>query len=463
MRKFVILFTVVISVFSLFSIIRVSAQTELERERTELEAELERLEMEIRQSEMDITRTEAEKESLRYQISVIENKVNNLNYQIHRNNLIISDLGLQIGNTEDSIYRTTLKINDSREKMGDTLRAIHREERKSLLFILLMEDDLSSFFTNLTLLERLSEETKVILDEIKALRSSLQGQRVTLSEEKEEVERVARIQAMQKAEEEAARAERQRLYGLTEEEYQRQLQEKRELEARAEEIRSRIFQLIGIPEVEMPTFGEALEVARWVERLTGVRPAFLLAIITQESALGRNVGQCYLVDADTAMGKNIRTGEMVSNVMKPMHLPGRKGDTDDFLRITRDLGRNPYETPISCPIPSVGGYGGAMGPAQFIPTTWAGYQSRLTSILGRIPDPWSVNDSFLASGLLLSDNGASTNERTAALRYFAGGNWSNPSYSFYGDQVVRRTNCVQVFIDQGTMTPECSSLVFIPQ
>ncbi len=463
MSKIKILFISLIFLASLGVALSISAQTNLETERAELEKELERLEQEIRRSEIDITQTEAEKDSLRYQISVIENKINTLNYQIQRNNLLINDLGLQIGDTEQSIQKTTAKIQDSQKKLGDTLRTMYREDRKSVFFILLTEDDLSSFFSNLTLLERLSEETKNVLDEIKILKASLQGQKITLSEEKEEAERVARIQAIQRAEEEAARLEREKLYGLTEEEYQAQLEEKRDLEKQAEEIRSRIFQLIGIADVEMPSFGEVLEVAKWVEQETGVRPAFLLAIITQESLLGRNVGQCNLVDADTATGRNVRTGEIIQNVMKPMGLPGRKGDIDDFLRITREIGRNPYETPVSCPIPSVGGYGGAMGPAQFIPTTWAGYQNRLASILGRLPDPWKVSDSFLASGLLLSDNGARVNERTAALRYFAGGNWNNSKYSFYGDQVVVRTNCMQTFIDKGTMSNECSRLVFIPE
>ncbi|GAH47901.1 unnamed protein product, partial [marine sediment metagenome] len=60
-------------------------------------------------------------------------------------------------------------------------------------------------------------------------------------------------------------------------------------EITAAEIRARIFELIGVPKA--PTFGEALDIAKYVEGITGARPAFLLAILQQESAIGKNVGQ----------------------------------------------------------------------------------------------------------------------------------------------------------------------------
>jgi hypothetical protein len=40
-------------------------------------------------------------------------------------------------------------------------------------------------------------------------------------------------------------------------------------------------------------FGEAVTIAKWVSgQVSGVEPAFLLAILTQESSLGKNVGTC---------------------------------------------------------------------------------------------------------------------------------------------------------------------------
>ncbi len=413
-----------------------------------------------RQYEQDIERTEEEKRSLANQIASLENRMNQLDHQIRQSEVRIRDLGFQITSTQESINRMNLKIEDHQEQLTDILRVIEKEDRKSVLEILVADESLSGFFNNLTSLERLSRESQNILNEVRDLRNSLETEEQRLARERQEAQRQAEIHALQKQESAAARREQEYLYGLTEEEYQRQMSEKQFIEERAQEIMNRRLALVGLPESEMPSFGEALEIARWVEGITGIRPAFLLAIITQESALGRNVGECYLRDADAGSGIRISTGAHVSNLMA---VPPRSARNDParFLEITRILGLDPYSTPVSCPFQI--GYGGAMGPAQFIPTTWWNQRPQLISILGREPNPWKLQDSFLASATYLANLGGIHNERTAALRYYAGSNWNDPRHSFYGDQVVRRIDCLQTFIDHGTMSAGCSSLVFIPE
>ncbi len=414
----------------------VFAQTDKEEERAALEAELEKLEREIAEASRNLTITEAEKQSLQYQLNRLQGEINHLTAQINRNRLVIQNLGLKIADTQGSIIKTTEKIEKSREEMAETLRTLNMESRASVLEILLTEDNLSDVFGSLNSLERLSGETKGILDEVKALRRSLQGYKEELEGDKAETERVARIQEAQKAQEEASRKEQQRLYGMTEAEYQKQLAEKQELERKAEEIRQRIFELAGLPpDVKAPTFGEAYEIAVWVENVTGVRPAFLLSILQQESALGRNVGQCYLADTSSGASVHIRTGQQYSNGIHPTR------DIPPFLIITRELGRDPLKTPVSCPLSY--GYGGAMGPAQFIPSTWQSVRASVTNTLGREPDPWSIRDSFMASGTLLRMNGASARTRDAewraAMIYFSGGT-TNSSFFWYANQVVDRAN-----------------------
>ncbi len=146
--------------------------------------------------------------------------------------------------------------------------------------------------------------------------------------------------------------------------------------------------------------------------------------ITQESNIGKNVGQCYLRNQNTGAGIVIKSERSISKVMSP------KRDISPFLSITEELGRDPYYTAISCPMSY--GWGGAMGPAQFIPSTWISYRSRISNVLGRPADPWSIKDAFLASGIYLSDYGAAKQtydgEFNAALSYFAGPGWYKSSY-----------------------------------
>lgn len=412
------------------------------------------------QYEEDLERTEAEKRNLANQIANLENRMEQLDYQIRQSEIRIKDLGYQIASTQESITRMNAKIEDHHEQLEEILKLIEKEDRRSLLEILVVDQNLSDFFNNLTALERLSKESQSILNEVRDLRNSLETTEQRLAREKEEAQRQAEIHALQRQESAAARQEQEYLYDLTEEEYQQQLSQKEIIEERAQEIMNRRLTLVGLPESEIPSFGEALEIARWAENITGIRPAFLLAIITQESALGRNVGECYLREPSTGAGIRISTGANVPNLMATPPNSYRN-DAEKFLQITEMLDLDPYSTPVSCPFQV--GYGGAMGPAQFIPTTWWNQRPQLVSILGREPNPWKLQDSFLASATYLANLGGIYNERTAALRYYAGSNWNNPRHAFYGDQVVRRIECLQTFIDDGTMSASCSNLVFIPE
>ena len=386
------------------------------------------------QIEKDITKTEKEKKTLQNQIYILSNKIKNLSYQIYQSNVVIKDLGLQIEDTQSSIEKTSFKIRESSESLIFILRTIYEEDEKSIVEIFLEDSGLSDFFDNLVALETLSTKNRELLQNIKELKEYLEVQKQALDEEKQDLENLVVIQTLQKQESEKTKDEREYYLGLTEAQYQEQLKEKEKTAEKAAEIMTRIFELIGIPEA--PTFGEALDIAKYVEKITGVRPALLLAVMTQESNIGQNVGQCYLKNPSTGEGIVISSGKKVSRVMKPMGLAGRKGDVDDFLKITKELGRDPYNTPVSCPMSY--GWGGAMGPAQFIPTTWVLYRDKVKAIIGKAADPWNIKDAFLAAALYLADYGAAQQtynaEWKAVMIYFSG--TTNTKYRFYGDSVM---------------------------
>jgi membrane-bound lytic murein transglycosylase B len=286
-------------------------------------------------------------------------------------------------------------------------------------------------------LETLNSRKEDLLEEVKFLKTDLEDQKKSLDGEKSDLEATVKMQALQIQESQSNKATQEYYLGLTETEYQQILSQKEQVEKKAAEIRARIFELVGVSST--PTFGEAYEIAVQIEKITGVRPALLLAVITQESNLGKNVGQCYLKNTTTGSGVTV-SGVSVSNVMKPSR------DVQPFLQITKSLGRDPFNTPVSCQMPSVGGYGGAMGPAQFIPSTWVLYEDRLEEIIGSAADPWDIRDSFLAAALYLADAGATKQtyeyEWCAALTYFTGSCSLNNQvrYEFYGDSVMSRAS-----------------------
>ncbi len=392
--------------------------------------------------EKDLEKTEKEKKSLQNEIYTLNNKIKSLDYQVYQGNVMIKDLSLQIRDTQSSIDKISFKIEDSRDQLVNVLRTVYEEDQKSSIEILL-EGSLSDFFDNLVYLENLDSKLQETLENTKNLKSYLGEQKEEMGEEKEDLENLTKIQTLQKQEKAATKKEQEYYLGLTEQQYQKQLEEKQETEKTAAEIRTRIFELIGVPKA--PTFGEAYELAKEVEKLTSVRPAFLLAVLTQESNIGKNVGQCYLRNTKTGEGIYIRTGNKTYKTMSPSNIPYFL-EIIEKLNKAKDLARDPFETPISCPMSY--GWGGAMGPAQFMPKTWGeyGYGERVEGITGKVSDPWDIKDAFLASALYLSDYGAVrqtyNGEFNAALSYFAGPSWYKSRYKGvyerdYGYPVMR--------------------------
>ncbi len=233
------------------------------------------------------------------------------------------------------------------------------------------------------------------------------------------------IQELQKQAIERDEAQKQEILSVTrgqEKAYQDLIADR---EKSAAEIRAALFALRDTSAIP---FGDALAFAKQASAQTGVRPALILGIIAEESNLGENVG----------------TG----NWRDDMH-PTR--DQPIFEQITKELGLDPDSMPVSKK--PWYGWGGAMGPAQFIPSTWILYKDRIAQITGQNPpNPWDARTAIFASALLMMDNGADAGgypaERLAALRYFAG--WANASkaaYAFYGDEVMELADKFQRQID----------------
>ena len=205
-----------------------------------------------------------------------------------------------------------------------------------------------------------------------------------------------------------------------------------------DEITAKKFELLGI--FETFTFGEVLDIAKQTGGMSGIRPAFLLAILQEELKLEK-FDMCYVTNFNTGEGVRINDGKKLAKVMKPDR------DIQDFLNITRGLGRDPSKTLVTCPMSF--GWGGAMGPADFIPSTWIRYKDKIEEITGKPADPWDIKDAFLAAGLYLSDSGAKTKTRdgewNAAMIYFSSS--TNPTYSWYADDILAITDKIQADIE----------------
>jgi len=396
---------------------------DIARREAQLRAQLQQLEGEIEDQRELVQGKQKEAVSLERDIAVLDGQIYQSQLQIRARDISINQIGSSIVSKTEKISQLGLKLNRERASLAEILRRTQENDDATLVELVLSGENLSDFFSDVDDFDSIQAAMQASFALLRTIRSDTQVEKESLEDKKVEEVDLRSIQQLQKKSLEQAEDQKEEILEVTrgEEAVYTQILESRERDAAS--IRAELFNLRGTAAIP---FGEAVELAFAVSDKTGVRPAFLLGIIAEESNLGENIGQCNLPD-DPPIYK-------WQSIMKDPR------DTVPYLDITRRLGLDPNQMPLSC-APSYG-YGGAMGPAQFIPSTWALYESRIADLTGhKPPNPWDPGDAFTASGILLSDNGAKygdfASERLAALRYFAGWKNANKSaYSFYGDDVM---------------------------
>ena len=407
----------------------VQAQTTGEEKaaaRQALEQELAEIEQQIKAYEQQLKVIKGEKNTLQNKIRQLKNKQAALNLQIQATNLKISDLERKITATLSDIEQNETMMAALKGQLAEYIRLMDQRDNFPFYYTFLLGGKLSDVMVDVEAYMQVSEGLQILMKEFKATKAQLEAQVAALAEQQDDNKNLLSLTLLQQQTLVNSVSEQNTLLTKTkgrETEYQKEIANNKQ---RAIEIRSRIYQLLGVS--QNITFGQAVEIATWVSQQTGVRVAFFLAVLTQESNLGKNVGTCN------------RPGDPPEKSWRVIMKPER--DQEPFLAITKELGMNPDETPVSCPMRNKDGsqlgWGGAMGPAQFIPSTWQGYKARVSAFTGNSPaNPWDIRDAFVAAAILLKANGADgtkTGEWKAAMRYFSGG--TNPAYSFYGDSVA---------------------------
>lgn len=418
------------------SSLAVQAQTDAQK--AALQASLDELEKEIAQQDALLQGKQKERVSIERDVAILEAQIKKAKLLIQARDLAIGKLGGDISQKTVFIDDLTKKIDSEKESLAQLLRKTDEVDQASVVELVLSKKNLSDFFLDLdsfTSIKGALRDSLTVIAETK-------GQ---TEEEKTALEESQRKEADAKAELEAGKrtvqkneGEKNQLLSITknkEKEYQKVLDERKK---RAAEIRAALFALRDSGAIP---FDKAYEYALTASQKTGVRPAFILAIFSQESSFGKDIGSCYLKDTTTGAGVGANTGRAFSKVMNPSR------DVPRFLEIVGALGGDPLNTRVSCP--QEVGWGGAMGPAQFIPSTWVLYSNNIAASLGKsTADPWNPRDAFMAAALLLSDNGASgggySAERDAACKYFSGSKCSKSSWAAsYGNSVIAKATNIQ--------------------
>jgi len=412
----------------------VSAQSE-----EELTVQLIDIERQILKQQVLVEDKQLERQSLERDVAILDAKIKKAQLGIQARTIEIKQLGGQIGTKQTTVNVLTDRTEKQKQSLAQLIRKTNEIDNFSLVEILLGGKTLSTFFEDLESFQSIKLSLSGSLKDLHATKNTTLEQKASLEGKQVTEIRLRGIQELEKKEIEVREREKAQILRTTkgqEASYQSLLKTQQKTAA---QIRTQLFKFRNSGSIPFP---EALRYAEFAAAKTGVRAALIMGILTQETNLGENIGVLGRWDTD-------------------MH-PTR--DLPIFKEIMVALGFNPNAMPVSGK-PSYG-WGGAMGPAQFIPSTWVSYggfvkdatgawvydkaKDRIRQLTGKgsPSNPYDNQDAFVASALLMADNGATAqtfaSERLAALRYFAGwGGASNPSYAFYGDGVMAHATRIQ--------------------
>jgi len=409
LKKYSILFAVILFFTSSFSL---AAQNDVQQQ--ELKTKINTLRNQIKGYQKEIYNKSQREETLQSDIEDLEKDIARMELQIQETQLVIQSLDLDITDKQSSIESMQKEVNAKKVMLARFIQELYEQSDATPIEMTLGSETFSDFFSQADSLESFQERTREIYDQFVYLREGLKKEKEDLIRRKEEQMDLKAMQNDQQSVLDRQKSAKNTFLNQT-------TNEKQTLSSKMDKLQEELnaLQALGEP----INIDEAVSAAKYASKLTNVAPEFLLGMLRIESGLGTNVG-----------------GGKYKTDMNPVQW-------DTFKKICKELGLDPDKTPVSrraCYNSSAkdgcGGWGGAMGPAQFMPSTWMGYKNKVENTTGESPaNPWDLKDSLVAMGLKLAAvNGVTSGKREAwakaAGMYLAGGNWEN--YSWYGDRVL---------------------------
>lgn len=381
---------------------------------------------------------------LQKDVNALVSQIKNTQTKISNQISTIGRLSQEIVKKEEAINSLESELDREKASLEQLIKRTNELDQKGAAYVLFSANSVSEFYQDFDDFLSIKASLYDSLTHVKKIKNLTEKEREALRDKQSQAVDAKNALESEKGKLSESQKQAQIVLNTSKTEEQRKAALVAEQQKKVAEIQSRLFTFAGGATKAIP-FKDAYAYALEAQKVTGVRAAFVLATLTQESNLGANVGTCNR--AGDPPEKSFRV-QMPGPADKAAGRSGRDDQTL-FIQITTALGLNPETTPISCRIASVGGWGGAMGPAQFIPSTWVSYAPRVAAALGKATaNPWIARDAIMASSMLHRANGAASNEREAACRYYSGRACAtSAAIASYGNSVAALTRTLQADID----------------
>ncbi len=453
-RKTILLYGFIVLSIFLFGTIKTIAQSEEDAVEESLNVEeindsVEKVREEIKQVQEKIDSYAAEVKAQQKKAKTLNGELNIYKNNIYKNELEVEETKLKIKETELEAKETQKKIQEgekriekNREILKNSVKFLYMYEQDSMFEVLITKNNISEFFNEIDAMESVKDGIFETIVNLKEEKEGLITKEIDLEDAQVQQQELIRVKDQQNERLEELKKQKDELLTFTkgeEKKFQQVLEENKNI---LPSLKAKLHDLQSLG--NKIKFEDAFSAAKYVGSVTGVRPAYLLGILKVESDLGVNTGsgnwnddmyQCYL-----RISKNYaKTAER-----KKYYIKRAEDEKGAYMSIVNRLNIDPDSVKVSRE-PSYG-CGGAMGAAQFIPTTWLAYEERISSFTGHYPaNPWDLTDAIAAMAIKVSDVSGVTSknydaEYDAAGRYLGGANWKRKGLGFYPDRVMLYAN-----------------------
>lgn len=326
--------------------------------------------------------------------------------QVKTTSSLLKETANEIARKEGEIKNLNDQVVLYKTMLSAYLQEVYFGNQDQTIKLAVANESLDAIFSNDEQMLNVKEKILRVLDEIDASQNKLVATTDELADEKAKHEKLLQQKKAEQGEIISDIKESQATIA--------------ELNDRLDKLRSTLSSFLG-KSYDTKDIDDAVSFA---SKATGIRKEFLQAELIVETGYGTFTGGCTY--------KKIRM---------------KSADVTEFLKIAAELteayGGDYKNKKLSCS-PSWGGYGGAMGVAQFMPTTWIGYKAKISSKTGSNPaDPWDLADGITGMAIKLANAGATSKsgEKMASKRYYCGG----PSSPYWNTKCEEYAKKVQYF------------------
>ncbi|MBI3420541.1 MAG: putative toxin-antitoxin system toxin component, PIN family, partial [Candidatus Sungbacteria bacterium] len=279
------------------------------------ENEIKQLEAKIAQLKGKRDTTAADAQIIAAQVTKLEGQLAKAALELKQTQLSITVTTKKKSATEKDISELQDQIASKKEILKSLLRSLYTNEQQSVIRLFFDTLSLSDVLAQQATYKELQDRAISLISDMHSQSDDLKTKKQQLEEQEQTLSHLAGILSAQQAEITDKKRQQQTFLKAKQEQQLAYEQKISEVEAAREEIKKQVFTLKGSG-IEL-TLTNAFDMARFAGKLTGVRPALLLAVLKVESNLGANVGSGHYPDD-----------------MQPQ-------SREAFLRITKSLGLDP--------------------------------------------------------------------------------------------------------------------------